>query len=379
MLDTVKLTLVIPNPLIFKDIYFDPITPKQLLSGGSYAKTHINPPKYYAQNGRYMPRLTLYKRTTNSGISKYELAIEFSAPKLLFGNNFDEIQEEDFDATLAKLQIALKDLVGFHFFKAQLAKANVSILHLSKNIVFLDHSSCQTIINTIAKLDVSRTYDLRKTNFRDGQVVHIHANSINIAFYDKLADLRKSQTSEKRALEKDNCAQLSLLNNLTKKPPIEVLRYEVRLCNRAMIKRTFPDIKDWTFENLFKKDLSKSILIANWKKITAIVNLLSLDSNRPYELFHNYLLENPDASSRTALAAVGAMLIISQEGFSSFRNLLESNYGKHTWYRLKPNLTPPKSYRFRSFTRVDDALEQFTPIKLSCFIDNLNLNLNNVN
>lgn len=135
-----------------------------------------------------------------------------------------------------------------------------------KNIVFMDYTSCQTILNTIGKLDISRTYDLQRTNFRDGHVIHIHCNSLDIAFYDKLADLRSAKVSEKRAFEKDSALQLDLLKPLQEIAPIEVLRYEVRLVGKTAVKRAFPDVENRTFEALFNKQLCRGLLLEHWGK-----------------------------------------------------------------------------------------------------------------
>ena len=209
MVDTVKLLIAVHNPLLFDGNRFSPITLEQLVNSRGYGKTYLNPSPTYAKMGKYMPRLTMYKRMTKFGVV-YQLAVEFSAPKMLFGNNFDELSECDFDELLTKLQTALQELLGHRFFKPQLAHADVSAWHPSKNIVFLDYTSCQTILSTIGKLDISKIYNLQKTDFRDGHVVHVHANSIDIAFYDKMADLSRSKLSEKRAFEKDSLIQLDL-------------------------------------------------------------------------------------------------------------------------------------------------------------------------
>jgi hypothetical protein len=202
MVDTVKLLIPVHNPLVFDGSRFTPITLEQLVNSRGYGKTFLNPSPTYAKMGKYMPRLTMYKRVRKFGAVTYELAVEFSAPKMLFGNNFDELTENDFDALLTALQSSLHELLGHRFFKPQLATADIAAWHPSKNIVFLDYTSCQTILNTMGKLDVSKTYDFQKTDFRDGHVVHIHANSLDIAFYDKMADLLKAKKSNKRAMKK---------------------------------------------------------------------------------------------------------------------------------------------------------------------------------
>jgi hypothetical protein len=222
----------------------------------------------------------------------------------------------------------------------------------------------KTILNTIGKLDVSKIYDLQKTDFRDGHVVHIHTNSVDIAFYDKMADLRKTKLSSKRAFEKDGLIQLNLLEGLSEYRPMEVFRYEVRFVGRASVKRAYPELKQWTFETLFKKKLCKSILLKHWNKLTANVDMLALDVNEPYELLQNYIEENQDTTPQAAMAAVAGLLIASQAGAVGLRNTLEARFGKQAWYRIKPLLKPPQAHRFQSFIHIDEALQRFAPTRM---------------
>ncbi|HUD07301.1 MAG TPA: hypothetical protein VMR34_05430 [Candidatus Saccharimonadales bacterium] len=368
MVDTVKLLLPINEPMILSKGAFEPLTVGQLVGTWGTSRTYLNPSPTYAKIGKYMPRLTLYRRPTKTMGIVYQLSVEFSAPKMLFMQNFDELTEADFEPLLKALREALHELTGHQFFPHQLANAVVASWHPSKNIVFLDYTSCQTILNTIAKLDISRIYDLQRTNFRDGHVVHIHCNSLDIAFYDKMADLRRGKVSEKRAFENDNAIQLNLLEPLQHISPIEVLRYEVRFVGRKAIKRAYPDIENQTFKALFKKQLSQDILLKHWNKITSSIDMLSLDERRPYELFQNYLIDNPDATPQASLAATAALLINGQEGIRNFRNLLEARYNPDAWYRIKKTLKTPQQHRYTHFQHVDEALKQFTPTRMSDYL-----------
>ena len=367
MVDTIKLLLRIHNPLLLDGSKFAPITLEQLVNSKPGTRTYLNPSPVYQKMNKYMPRLTMFKRFSK-GEPVYQLAIEFSAPKLLFDSNFDELVEDDFEALLTVLQEKLLELVGYKFFKHQFAEADIGTWHPSKNIVFLDYTSCQTVLNTISKLDISRVYDLQKTDFRDGHVVHVHCNSLDIAFYDKLADLRQAKKSSKRAIEKDSFMQLNLLELLEEYRPIEVFRYEVRFVGRASVKRAYPELDMWTFETMFKKKLCQAVLIKHWQKISSSIDMLALDGHEPLELLQNYLADNPDVTPQAAMAAVTGLLIDGQEGVASLRNTIESHFGIQAWYRIKKTLKVPNANRYQAFVRIDEALEKFEPTEMKSFI-----------
>lgn len=345
------------------------MTLEQLVNCPS-GRTWLNPSPTYAKMGTYMPRLTMHKRPTKFG-PIYQLVVEFSAPKMVYGNNFDELTEDDFELLLTELQKRLYELLKFRFLREWLAGADVGAWHPSKNVVFLDGTASQTILNTVAKLDVSRIYDWQKTNFRDGHVVHIHCNSLDIAFYDKAADLRKTRISPKRAFEKDSLIQLDLLQQLDEYKPLEVFRYEVRFVGKRRIKSAYKQLDSWTFEALFKEQLCRNVLLEHWHKLTVSVDMLGLDVKKPYELLQNYLIDNPNVTPQTAMAAVTGLLINGQQGAVGLRNLIETHYNRQAWYRLKPIIKSPKANRFMHMLHVSEALEQFTPTRMSGFLGNI--------
>ncbi len=370
MVDTVKLLIKINDPSILDGSLFTPITIEKLVESRSPGRTYLNPTPTYEKIGKYMPRLTFFKRPSKQGIV-YQLAVEFSAPKLLLGNNFDELVDTDFEQIVTALQSKLNELLNYKFFKWQLAKADVGAWHPSKNIVFLDYTGCQTILNTLGKLDFSRIYDLQRTNFRDGHVLHVHCNSLDIAFYDKMADLRKAKVSDKRAFEDSGRMQMNLLEMLDEYKPLEVFRYEVRFVGRQAIKRAYPNLEDTNLESLFKANLCQEVLIKHWQKITQSIDMLALDVSRPYELLQNYIEDNYEATPQAALAAVAGLLINGQESITALRDTIQGRYGQAAWYRLKPIFKEPNHNRLQAFVHIDEALEHFTPTNFEYFKTNI--------
>ena len=62
----------------------------------------------YKKLGIYQP--ALHWKTKGRTSKSYQLAIEFSAPKLLYSNNFTEQQTPTLSAVIAKLSEVLRDL-----------------------------------------------------------------------------------------------------------------------------------------------------------------------------------------------------------------------------------------------------------------------------
>src|SRR5688500_11298274 len=117
MLDTVALSL---NHMEFEVMEPEAFTPsaRGLLQPPYYplgARGNFsckqNPTKSELEQGIYKPRLTLTKRKGKGhGGFNLTLRIEFSAPKLLLGNNFDELLEMDFEKVVDVLQRKLSGM-----------------------------------------------------------------------------------------------------------------------------------------------------------------------------------------------------------------------------------------------------------------------------
>lgn len=283
MIDTIVLVLNKNMFTITEPDKFEPTARKILEDSGymgsrGYLKCAQNPTPKELKSGIYKPRLTLTQRINRDGRREPSLKIELSLPKLIYGNNFDELQDSDFEIVTEKLNKTLKDM-GVLVFMQILVSAPVSAVHYSKNIPLTDGSTPHYVINKIKEAGVNLALDVNQTDYRnDGSCYRWHCNSYEIAFYDKLKDLMVARKSEKRAIEKDNSLQLNLFERLTDKPIFEVLRMEVRLNKRQKIKQLLNSLNietESSFQNLFNASVSKCVLFHYLDQIEDHRNVLS--------------------------------------------------------------------------------------------------------
>ncbi|PKL31223.1 hypothetical protein CVV43_03685 [Candidatus Saccharibacteria bacterium HGW-Saccharibacteria-1] len=362
MVDTIKIVLGISDPMKLDCGRFSPLTIPQLMRGRGFNKTNLNMAKQYAKLGRYMPRLTLYKRF-NEIAPYYELGVEFSAPKLLLGNNFEELTGADLPLLLEALQRALDELVGYVFSIEDLRKAPIIAFHPSKNIVLPHITACRAVINVLAKLDITMVYDMHRTDYRDGYILHLHTNTIDIAFYDKLADLRTARKSTKRAYEKEPTLQSKIVDKLIIENEKNILRYEIRLNKRIKIKQTYPELNEWTLNSMFNEEICQKPLLYHWQKITKSIDLISMDADKPYEILHNLIVSKNGKTLRQNLAITAGLMITNQVGYRDFQHLVSGTADTSTWYRLKKELVFPKRTRLDWVLAIDKALHDFNPVQ----------------
>lgn len=145
MIDTIVLTLDENSFEIVEHDKFSPSTEGLYFRssyyrlGGRANLTCVqNPTSTELRNGIYKPRLTVTKRIDKHHQFQITLKIEFSIPKLLYGNNFDELEDDDFTLVISKLKQSLRDM-GVIVSEPVLINAQVSAIHFSKNIPLVDY------------------------------------------------------------------------------------------------------------------------------------------------------------------------------------------------------------------------------------------------
>ena len=338
-----------------------------------------NPTKTELKQGKYKPRLTLTNRFNSSGRSGITLAVEFSIPKLMYGNNFNELTGNEFPAIIKKLNTVLKEMGAFVYEKS-LINAPVSSIHYSKNIILTNHTTPYTYLKQLSKLNVNKHLDTNKVSFRnEGHGITYHANSFEIVFYDKMKDLQQAKKSDKRAIEKDNAVQLNLLDALKKKSPLEVLRVEIRLNKRQKIRHILKKVGkevEPSFINLFNQNLSKKILLFYLETLEdAYPPLLMYPQNTPEKFFTGLLVANPKIKLMPAIKMVGLRALLDEVGVRGFRELTK-RYKNSSWYSLnkemkKLNVADETSV----FSILRENLNKFEPVKSLANQDEM---LNNV-
>lgn len=332
-----------------------------------YFKSVSNPSASSKRLGKYQPRLTYTQRPRGARRAAYELAIELSLPKIMYGNNFDELTDSDFEVVIDRIQESLKGM-GVWLFAWQLEEAEVRAVHYSKNLIFTDYTSCSSILQILRSADIKKTYDVQNTDFRNGgYVLHVHTNSLDIAIYDKIADLQQSKVSEKRSIEKDNYTQTSIFEVLDRKKPISVMRYEIRLNGKKKIRDSLSSVncdKPLTFKNVYSEDISKKILESHWKRFFDTIPKLNLDTNEPEKMLANILKSDDLTGPTQAAARLGLQILLGASEQRYIRTLFEGRFGKHAWARLKPLTKTADKTQYRSILAVNCMIHEFKPTRL---------------
>lgn len=367
MLDTIAINLRQSDYTIRHPERFHPhagAMRNPLFGDGGMIKCVYNPNKKEKAQG-YLPRLTIFKKPYGDWINAVWMKVEFSAPKLVFGNNFEELNgSADFNRVVDALFAALERM-GIETTRDILINAKVSAIHYSKNILLERDTPCSLLIQTLKKLDMSARLDLSESSYRnDGQMIKYHANNYEIALYDKVKDLEQaSKYGAGRGAENDYNCQLDFLSGL-KKP--EVLRFEVRLKSRKLktLLATLGFKPRTTMKELFCADLSRAILLHYWDEITKGLYILNIDVTDTEKLVDNIRAHFPGKRPTSVLALMGFVRSCHDVGVRGTRNLLRLNDAQ--FYRLKADAKKleqdGRSGVFRILAMVRAQLREFIPL-----------------
>ncbi|MCL2869305.1 hypothetical protein FWF48_00630 [Candidatus Saccharibacteria bacterium] len=367
VIDTIKLVTKLNNRLRQSEVRFDLFRENErgVITGV------INPTATDRKLGVYKPRITYTERPRPHG-RDYELAIELSLPKLVYGNNFNELSEADFDQVLFMLRKVLREMqIGFYF-SPQLANLEVRKIDFCKNVVFTDGTLASAIIAGLNTADISKVYDVQNTDFQNGgKVLHIHTNSLDIAIYDKITDLQRSKISEKRTQEKDGYCQLNLLDELEKirkaKHPFAVVRFEVRLNGKQKIQKEFKKLgieEPLTFKDVFTDEVAKRVLTHHWENIFSKVQKAHLLQDTPISLLRDILSETTQRPQE-ALARLGyAYLSAHTNDARHIRTLFDEAIGRQAWYRIRNIRLPPQRRQLKSLIFMGNTIKEMKATKL---------------
>lgn len=371
MIDTIAITLTSDSFQITQPDKFTP-SARWIENYGCAVygiRSKQNPTKKELKQGIYKPRLTLSHRYTKNHTREIILRIELSLPKLLFGNNFDELQYKDFLPVIKKLAATLETM-GIIVSTDALIHALVSAIHYSKNIALTDGSIPFSYINKIKEANVRLSVDTNESAYRNGgHGYKWHCNAYEVAFYDKIKDLEKAKHSSKLAIETDNEIQLSIVDAFANRNKLEFLRMEVRLNKRAAIKSLFKKLNikaDLTFKSLFKPAIAKKVLLHYLDQVESNrLPLLDYRAKSDEALLANLRVYNPKFTHKQILQAFGLKKALEIHTMRELRAMF-GNSSSRSWYRLMVDAKNVKLPAIQSpLGIIREGIVQFKPTKLT--------------
>ena len=320
-----------------------------------YLKSIQNPPK---QDTQYKPRLTIVKRRV---LGSYPtLKIELSLPKLLYGNNFVELENSNFSLILDFLQARLKDM-GVSVSLESLSNSRILAVHYSKNFIIEQGFTCAMVLREIHKSQINAKLDDCVTKFRnEGHSLTFHSNSYEVVFYDKVKDIEQAKISPKRAIDRDGLGLFQDNFSYLR----QVLRMEVRLNKpqkiRSILEKTGCS-RNLIFKELFSSDISKKVLAYYWDILRS---KMSLGLNPLKCSAEQLFLATTQRKPTQILAQVGFYMLQDELGIKGLRSLLASYSDSRTATRITKKYSfgfIPKNI-YLLINKISKDIEDYNPL-----------------
>lgn len=376
-IDTVILTLRASDFALLEPSRFTPnamkiynTEPKDM-GRNKYISAICNPTKQDNSIFGYLPYITLYKALRAGGLS-VNLRIQFSAPKIIFGNNVDEPSEQDFERICEAIFEGLK-YYNIRLFRGidAIKDARVAMIHYSKNFILEHGLSSRASILELQRIDVNSWRDVSLTDYNNGYGFKVHSKYYEVAFYDKIAEHFKGHHGQP-LFDKDLQNQLNLFANPDILRLPEILRLEVRLNNTKSIKTALNkaglDVSDLTFKALFNAKYSQKVLQQHLDDLYShYPNITEADVGDSLELLSELYMQNPNRSISTILSAIGLFTISKEHSTRAMKDIIGSK-GSSKLLRLAKKVNKELKYHSNKseiFNFLEDRLERFEPISIA--------------
>lgn len=323
-----------------------------------FTQAVLNGDELCRERGLYYPTIRYCERPIGGGISgkTWELAIEFSIPKLMCGNNLYEFDETSLSDIAKTLHERLTEM-GIRFMsQTDILELYVRRMDVGKNILMESHLGVDSVIRSIANANVNRWLKFDKVNYENGgRLIRFHSKNEDITFYDKSKEL------ECQSVGNGAVAATKFSG---------VLRFEIKMHGKRMIERRMRDAglvvpNAWEFQNLFKNEICHTLLSKRLKYIVSCIPKIPLDEEDNVSgLLANIVAEESQRTQRggfeKSLTRFG--LICALNGGMSMREietLAENGFGKNGLRQLKDIRGSPGRHQLKNLLAVQKAVDEF--------------------
>jgi hypothetical protein len=385
-IDTIVLTLEAHEFVLLKPWMFTPHANEVLGSSptrmgkGKYNSAKRNPTKEDNAEAGYLPYITVYKAARAGGYVK-AMRIQFSAPKILVGNNFDEIDEADFENVSQKVFDGLR-YYGIRLFGGidTLRNAKVTTVHYSKNFPLTNYMSTRQAVAELRRCDVNSWRDVSNSEYMEasadinnGHGYKTHSKYHELAFYDKIAEYKKGKRGTP-VFDKDSQVQLNMFDDNTMLH-YEVLRMEARLNSAKRIKaelaRADVAVTELTFKNLFSENISKRVLLQHLADFAATYpKIADAEAETAYQLLAELSFKNPSRNISTIVNAIGLQTLAKEKGVRAVKDLVGTKKAA-SLARLGKKVNMELKYSAKKaevFELLEEQLNRFEPVSIKDFI-----------
>ena len=312
----------------------------------------------------YHPTISYMERPIAGGFT-HELVIEVSLPKLLFGNNIEEVREKDLHLITQMLHETLQALGFTSFSEEDILCARIARFDVCKNLVLDGRVNAGNVIRNLRMANLGGWYREYERRFDSGGIMvgwRLKCGE-DITVYDKTAEI--------------NCKNKQKQKSISSK---SILRCEIKLSGARIIKGRLKEAgitapKILTFEDVFQDAVSRSIMICSFDKLYGKLPKGNLDMGI-WQYAQSIASEEQGKRGGFTrwLKRVASMALFQQapDG-ASLDKLVQDSFGQHNKYALHKVRDGPangcSNAQIRELIAVKRCIEDFAPLTAADLVD----------
>ncbi len=328
-----------------------------------FAQAILSGDELRRERGLYYPTIRYCERPVGGGTTgtTWELAIEFSIPKLLCGNNLYEFNETSLGSIVQTLYERIIEMGITFIQQADIPHLYVRRMDIGKNILMHSRLEVDSVIRSIGNAKVNHHLNFDKVDYvNGGRLVRFSSKNEDIAFYNKSKEFERNSASNDTLIATEFSG---------------VLRFEIKMNGKRLIERRMKDagleIPDaWEFQNLFTNKVCQTLLLKRLNYIFDCVPKIPLDdeSNTP-SLLANIVAEESQTSKRggfsRSLTRLGLVYALkSGMSMRELETMAEDGFGKAALGQLRSIRGSPEHSQLKNLLTIKKAVEEFRMLDL---------------
>lgn len=315
----------------------------------------------------YLPEVKYMKYPNPRGKGEDSIChkywVTFSAPKLLYGNNIEEVTEDQFDIIVDKLYEQLQFLnLPSNITKANIRKAKVRRVDYSKNMMIAETIPVKRICNLLMRSEHTYNSKYTQVQYRNGDLYRENIKHRSVVLYDKLAEF--SNTTKQPANIREQ-----FFMSAEKAGLFQVIKLEVQIQNTQQLKNELgADYEDVSFASIFKEGKARRILMKYWDRIVKNIE----PSPEPFSedslltTFAKMVINEPNKKPQKVFATFGFSYLAHKCGMDSIKKILYKYRSRQSWSRSKKELYREPSHIedvYSFLNSMEECLKSMEPIR----------------
>ena len=272
----------------------------------------------------YYPQVVLkrFLSQTPPSVPVQVLEIEVSLPKVRFGNNLYELQNQDWNSVCRALSRKLAQM-GIAMTPVDVGSGMVKYVEYGKNLL-TGRIPVSYILEELHRAQpMSKGHiDVQRTSYRNGgEGLYFCCNSYEVVFYNKTRELQP-------ALKLPYCGIPAKLKQELLDQKHNILRMEVRFLSRPalmdFLKTNSFANNSGTLQDVYSERLSKCVLNFYWKQLSQSARQTSPFILSPaFELWKIHQSIGNNASTQKILSCLGGRELLRKHGYKGAINALK--------------------------------------------------------